>query len=123
MLEIGSGNGLMLQQFKNDGVDAIGVDLRPRGGEEVLEVKAVAEQLPFASGVFDVIVSTQAFDLASSRHQDQKQMGEELVRVLKDDGIYFGFSEMMEDRPEGLVLVSDPMDSGTAAVYKKEKTD
>ena len=119
VLEVGSGNGLMLQQLKKDGVDAVGVDIHPRGENENLQVNAPIEQLPFADGSFDIIVSTQAFD-AALYDQDQGKMGSEIVRVLKIGGLYVAFAEMMDEVPSGLTIVSDYMNRGTAAVYKKE---
>jgi ubiquinone/menaquinone biosynthesis C-methylase UbiE len=124
VLEVGSGNGLMLQQFKKDGIDAVGVDINPRDESgETLQVKARGEQLPLTDGSFNVVISTQAFDSAKYPDQDQKKMAAEIVRVLKEGGLYISFAEMMQDIPPGLTLISDSMDRWTTAVYKKQNTD
>jgi ubiquinone/menaquinone biosynthesis C-methylase UbiE len=120
VLEVGSGNGIMLHQFKKDGVDGVGVDMRPRGEKENLQVQARMEQLPFSDESFDIIVSTQAFDGVVHPDQNQIQMGREIVRVLKIGGLYVGFTEMMMDIPDGLTLVSDIMNRRDVAIYKKE---
>jgi ubiquinone/menaquinone biosynthesis C-methylase UbiE len=122
VLEIGSGNGRMLENFKKDGADAIGVDMHPRGSGETLQVKAKIENLPFADESFDLVVSTQAFDRGIYHEQDQDAMGKEIVRVLKAGGLYVAFVELIENVPAGLTLVSDKESYKTAAVYKKENS-
>ena len=56
ILDIGSGQGLMLEYLKKRGLDVVGVDARPRGKRDLPQVQARAERLPFADEKFDVII-------------------------------------------------------------------
>lgn len=95
VLEIGTGKGLLLQQLQEQGVCAIGIDARPRHEGNLPIARARVEQLPFADGAFDVVLSDGVFDEDVYR-QDQKMMIGEIARVLKDEGIYMGISENVD---------------------------
>ncbi len=87
ILELGSGKALFLQYAKNNGINAIGVDIEPRGDFKGSQVIARIEQLPFPDESFDIIYSSFVFD-SGVYDQDQSLMMKEAHRVLKKDGIY-----------------------------------
>jgi len=122
-LEIGSGSGLLLEVMHKQGLDAVGVDARPRGEYTNRVLKERIEKLPFADGIFDLVIGYGAFDTVSY-DQDQKAMLKEITRILKDEGALCtaGTANFDDDaRPEnnGFRLVSDPLNKGTMALYKK----
>jgi ubiquinone/menaquinone biosynthesis C-methylase UbiE len=91
VLEIGSGNSALLAYMQKQGVDAVGVDVRPRGKTAGLPiVKARIERLPFQSETFDVVLAGSVFD-DDVYNQDQSLMMEEIARVLKHGGAYAAF--------------------------------
>ena len=118
ILDIGSGQGLMLEYLKKRGLDVVGVDARPRGKRDLPQVQARAERLPFADEKFDVIISYQLFD-SSMYRQDQAEMINEITRVLKKGGIYVGNTELIHVPTDELVLVSNPSEKKEVVVYKK----
>lgn len=120
VLEVGSGSGVFLNYLKGKKVDAVGVDVRPRGKKELPLVIARIEKLPFADESFDVIISNQLFDNAVY-DQDQDIMMREIARILKSGGIYIGTGEEIIGalQIEGFNLVSNPSDKNYKVVYKK----
>lgn len=87
ILELGSGKALFIQYAKINGINAIGVDVEPRGDFKGSQVIARIEQLPFPDESFDIIYSSFVFD-SRVYEQDQNLMMKEAHRVLKKDGIY-----------------------------------
>ena len=104
ILELGSGNGIALEEMKKEGLDAVGVDLRPRSDKDVVQVAARIEQLPFADESFDLIYSSSVFD-DDLYKQDQRAMLEECARVLKKGGLFVGsvHNDITDKMPESLV--------------------
>ncbi len=92
LLDVGCGTGVFLEKVSSSVPDArlSGVDLSPemlevaRGklGEAVPLEQSHAHELPFSDGMFDVVVSTNAF------HYFRNPLGalEEMARVLRPDG-------------------------------------
>ncbi len=107
LLEIGSGKGLMLEKFKREGIDVVGVDARPGRDSAIDQVAARAERLPFADQIFDVVNSNFAFD-ANAYNQDQNLMLKEIARVLKENGLFVNWGRSLEGNDPNLVLVSHP---------------
>ena len=119
VLEIGSGNGLLLEKMKRDGFNVVGVDARPRAQKDTPQAAARAEQLPFADDTFDLVISSRVFD-DTVYEQDQSAMMTDIRRTLKVDGKYIGLTEHIFEVPSGLKLVSKPENITTGVVYKKE---
>jgi len=96
----------------------VGVDVKPRGDKKSFQIIARVEQLPFAEGSFDVVLSNAVFD-KSVYTQYQDLMIGEIARVLKHGGIYLGNRENIRidtlSPTDGFNLISN--DSVT--VYKK----
>ena len=105
VLELGSGNAMLLEYAKSQGVDIVGVEVEPRGKREFPQVIARIEQLPFPDETFEVVISASIFD-HSEYEQDQDLMMKDVARVLKHGGIYIG-AEYLNKIPEipGLVCV------------------
>jgi len=92
VLEVGSGKGVFLEFLKKRRINVVGVDIRPRDNKAGVQVQARVEGLPFADGEFDLVYSSQAFDVVQY-FQDQVAMLNEISRVLKQGGIYIGSAE------------------------------
>lgn len=104
MLEVGSGDGMMLEHLQDNGIPVVGVDLRPRGEDQQLSVAAKIEALPFMDNHFDIVNSMQAFD-ADAYDQDQEQMLHEIARVLKPGGLFL--AQLEEIDPEALTKITN----------------
>jgi ubiquinone/menaquinone biosynthesis C-methylase UbiE len=122
LLEVGSGNGVMIDLLQKEGIPAVGVDIRPRGSSEIPQAAARIEQLPFASDSFDIIISSQIFDDVVYK-QDQGKMLAEISRILKSGGLYIGRSEHIKIPPENMSLLSDPAKITQDVVYRKTKVE
>jgi SAM-dependent methyltransferase len=119
VLEIGSGDGLFLKKLRENQIDAVGIDARPRAvGYVDGQVRGRIERLPFADNTFDVVVSTgQVFDSFVYRH-NPRMMANEVARVLKRGGIYLGFVEPDFPPPDTLMRLES--ENGVYdPVYKK----
>ncbi len=117
VLELGSGSGGLLQYLEKEGVDCVGVDIRPRGGSDVSQVQARVESLPFSDESFDMVLSVQVFD-PNVYKQDQGLMLAEISRVLKTDGLYYGALEDLNVKlPDGLEYIKS--DSFVRIIRKK----
>lgn len=121
ILEIGSGKGVLLNLMRAAGANAVGLDINPRAGNDVLQTAGRVEYMPFADGSFDAVVSSAAFD-AYVYDQNQKMMLKEIARVLRVGGVYIGFGEQYE-APIGMKVVHElPMGEASAyIVCEKEK--
>ena len=119
VLEIGSGDGLFLKKMRENQIDAVGIDARPRAvGNVDGQVRGRIERLPFADNTFDVVVSiAQVFDSTVYRHNPQA-MANEVARVLKRGGIYLGFTEPDFPPPDSLIKLESEEDA-YSPVYKK----
>lgn len=93
MLDTGSGKGVLVDFLKKEGLNAFGVDARPRGRTADGIVQGRAEALPFRSESFDFIFSTGLFD-SGVYDQDQLRMADEMARVLKPGGVYISFGNL-----------------------------
>jgi 2-polyprenyl-3-methyl-5-hydroxy-6-metoxy-1,4-benzoquinol methylase len=91
ILEIGCGIGTIVAELAKQGYDATGTDIsrvaieygRAKYGDIRLEVQP-AEELPYADGMFDVVLS---FDLFEHIGRIDRHVGE-VARVLKPSGHY-----------------------------------
>jgi len=89
VLEIGHGPGHMLLALQNMGLDVIGLDLsvymgrqaRKRSQRTIPLVRGVVQDLPFATAVFDTVLSTFPTDYIV----DPETLAS-VHRILKDDG-------------------------------------
>ena len=119
VLEIGSGDGLFLKEMRENQIDAVGIDARPRAvGNVDGQVQGRIERLPFADNTFDVVVSiAQVFD-SSVYHHDPRLMASEVARVLKRGGIYVGFTEP-DFRPPDTLIKLESEESAYNPVYQK----
>ena len=119
VLELGSGKGKMLEIFVEKDIQAIGTDIRPRGSSELPQVQAHIEQLPFANDTFDLIYSNSIFDRGLYR-QDHSLMIAEIVRVLKQGGVYNASFEMVTSTiPRALKRISNPKYKELFEIYRK----
>ena len=119
VLEVGSGNTEFLNYIRKNGVDAVGVEIRPRGNKESPQVVARIEQLPFPDGSFDIILSSQVFD-NTVYNQDQNLMIKEITRVLKHGGMYFARCEEIDvSLPKELKKVPDLSGFDFGGIYQK----
>ncbi len=87
ILEVGSGDGSLVNYAKSQGLNMMGVDVRPRREDKSSQVIARIEQLPFPDESFEVIFSYLVFD-SKSYIQDHELMVQDIARVLKKGGIY-----------------------------------
>src|ERR1700687_4450901 len=63
VLELGSGNSMFLNYLKKQAINAVGLDVRPRGETEGLPISvARVEQLPFPNETFNTILAISVFD-------------------------------------------------------------
>lgn len=91
VLEVGSGAHGLIFGFGGGfgvGVDPLAVDYKrlfPKWQSEKSTVAAIGEQLPFADAAFDVVLSDNVIDHA----ENPLKIVEELVRVLKKDGLLY----------------------------------
>lgn len=92
VLEVGSGGCGLIFNFGGDhavGVDPLADDLRlifPWQRESAVPtIKAEGENLPFASGEFDIVLSDNVVDHA----RDPRRILEEIARILKPGGILY----------------------------------
>ncbi|MFA5936891.1 MAG: class I SAM-dependent methyltransferase [Candidatus Paceibacterota bacterium] len=116
VLEIGSGNAVLLDYLRQQGVDVVGVDMKPHGNKESIQL-AYIEQLPFEKESFDVILSNFVFDRLYT--QNRYLMMTEIARVLKSGGIYLGREEDILIQPiNGFNLISN-LSEGDLKIYKK----
>ena len=89
VLELGSGTGALLKEFKKHGVDAVGIDSNPRARFRVKEiVKGRIEEMQFDDETFDVVASVALLDEEVYGPQDTAAMESEILRVLKPGGVY-----------------------------------
>jgi ubiquinone/menaquinone biosynthesis C-methylase UbiE len=116
ILEVGPGKGKLLGEMIANGVDVVGVDIRPRGAVKNRIVGARIEQLPFADGTFDVVISLATFD-NDMYDQDQVMMAKEMARVLKSGGVLQTFGEYIEVPTPGLIHIGD--EDAINSAYKK----
>jgi ubiquinone/menaquinone biosynthesis C-methylase UbiE len=119
VLEIGSGNAIFLDYMKKQGVDAVGVDVRPRGRKDSPQVIARIEQLPFNDESFEVVFSGSVFD-SSVYIQNQEMVMEEINRVLKHGGIYVGMEVggLPAKAIDGFHLLTE-ISNVSLSIYKK----
>lgn len=91
VLEVGSGAHGLIFGFGGGfgvGIDPLAVDYKrlfPRWQENARTIAATGEQLPFADGAFDVVLSDNVIDHA----ENPLKIVEEIVRVLKKDGLLY----------------------------------
>jgi SAM-dependent methyltransferase len=91
VLEVGSGAHGLIFGFGGGfgvGIDPLAVDYKrlfPKWQENANTVAAIGEQLPFADGSFDIVLSDNVIDHA----ENPLKIVEELVRVLKKDGLLY----------------------------------
>lgn len=109
ILEIGSGNAAFLNLAKKRGVEIIGVDVKPRGHDNKLQILARAEQLPFPDESFEIITSHGIHD-PSVYDQYPDLMMKEIYRVLKPGGIYICFEAGKIPLLSGMRLVKNKGD-------------
>ena len=99
ILEIGTGGGILLHSLSQQGFDFVGIDGRPRHNGALPIAAARVERLPFADETFDVVLSRGTF--SHSYKQDSAKMLEEVGRVLKPGGIFYGLPHgRLLDGPE-----------------------
>lgn len=119
VLEIGSGTATLLNYMRKQKVNAVGVDVRPRGNKESPQVIARIEQLPFDDEQFDVVLSSETFH-HHFYNQNQNSMMEEIIRVLKHGGIYMGRREYIDFKSVKAIKGFEPIPSYfNLFVYKK----
>lgn len=117
ILEVGSGKSVFLDYLQKQGVDAVGVDARPRGETEGLPIVAARiEQLPFPDETFDVVLSNSVFD-TSVYDQDHRLMLEEISRVLRPGGVYAGTANFIEGTAAGLTEIHNS--EGFVGMFRK----
>jgi len=118
VLELGSGNAKFLDYLRKNGVNAVGVDIRPTGSVELPQITTRVEQLFNATESVDVVLSIQVFD-NSFYQQNHLLMMQEIARVLKPGGIYIAHGEQIEIASvPHLTLVTELSEFGLQ-VYKK----
>lgn len=86
VLEIGSGRGFALEAMRDAGIDAVGIDKRPRVETPGMYVAARIEALPFQDETFDLVYGNNVFD-STVYDSDQQEMYTEILRVLRSGGV------------------------------------
>jgi|GEM_PF-1356562 len=87
VLELGTGSGFFLRHLLKEGVDAVGVDVRPRHTGDLPVARARIEELPLPSNRFRLAVSTMIFDERFYKQQVYNMLSE-IDRVLEPGGFY-----------------------------------
>lgn len=122
ILEIGSGQGILLNVLKEKGYAVVGVDAFPRAEANPPQVAARIEQLPFPDNTFDVVLGVAVFD-SHVYSQEQDLMIQEIKRVLKSGGVFTGFGNNPHDfsqlRFNGLTPISTAPELDER-LYRKE---
>ena len=93
ILDLGCGNGSVVFDLINSGLDAYGADIKFKQGANVSMLEnagrirkikfAEVYQLPFDDGEFDLVFSEQVMEHV----QDHHSVASEIARVLKRDGV------------------------------------
>ena len=117
VLEIGSATGIFLDQMREKGIDAVGIDARPRGKGGAPHAAARIEQLPFPDRSFDFVISSSVFD-DIVYDQDQAGMLQEIRRVLQPGGVFVSNADLINQPPQDMEIIS-PETSVFLRVYKK----
>jgi len=121
VVELGTGGGLFLEHLLTEGVDAVGIDVRPRHSGDLPVARARIEELPFANGQFRLAVSTMIFD---ERVYKQKvyRMLSEIDRVLEPGGFYAARESHLNKhlQPPYLTRIVRPLTQFEFALYRKD---
>jgi SAM-dependent methyltransferase len=104
ILEVGSGANEFLAYLHSQDINAVGVEVRPRGQEVDRLVVARVEQLPFAEATFDVVTSSLLFDRGIYQQQHRSMLSE-IARVLRPQGFYLSRGDAMYVRRRDLIRV------------------
>lgn len=117
-VEVGSGNGTLLNFLRKEGLDIEGVDVEPRG-EGVMRADIAA--LPYKDESFDCVISKHVFDRVVYPSQDEqkgKTMQREIARVLKKGGWYYA-AEIFFDDLKGFERIYDRTSNQYPVLYRK----
>ncbi len=88
VLDIGCGEGQLLEYLQDRGIDAVGTELIDSPRHRLFNVlMADAHNLPFEDGSFDIVWSSGIYD-PDLYDQRPDIIFEEVIRVLKDRGFY-----------------------------------
>jgi hypothetical protein len=118
VVEIGSGNAKFLEYLRGRGVNAVGVDVNPRGEYKEDQVIALIDNLPFGDESIDVVLSNMVF--SPFYKQNQEKMIEDIARVLKTGGVFIaGQATPIEAKNRSLEKSSTKVNGFTYEVFKK----
>ena len=81
VLDIGCGDGTLVNKLRGEGIDAVGIDYEPWEKNENI-IRADAHFLPFKTETFDYVVSF----LVIGHVKDEMKVMEEVSRVTRPDG-------------------------------------
>lgn len=81
ILDVGCGEGVMVEEYSKKGYDITGVDLN-YGSKHV--IRGDARSLPFKDGRFDIVLALDVLEHVD--YNDQHKVLEEMKRVLKPNG-------------------------------------
>jgi len=88
VLDVGCGEGYLLEYLKDRNIDATGIELADSPRHKTLKVvKADAHKLPFEDGSFDIVWSSGIYD-PDLYDQEPATILKEILRVLKNRGVY-----------------------------------
>lgn len=105
VLDIGAGTGRLSLEFAKRGAHVTALDIseamlevlkRKDATKKIVTVVADAEDLPFDTGLFDIVVS--AFLIVHLKNPER--FFDEVYRVLKDDGIFVVTNINQKDPPK-----------------------
>ncbi|MBP9816987.1 MAG: class I SAM-dependent methyltransferase [Candidatus Pacebacteria bacterium] len=121
VLELGTGGGLFLEHLLKEGVDAVGVDIRPRHQGNMPVARARIEELPFANNQFRLAVSTMIFDERFYTQQVHKMLAE-IDRVIEPGGFYAAREAHLNKylQPSYLTRIVRPLTQHEFALYRKD---
>jgi len=111
LLELGTGTGEFLKYLLEEGYNVVGVDARPRHTTELPIREARIEQLPFADGQFDVLISSGVFDRDFYKQYRQPMLNE-MQRVLKPGGLYIAVIDLFGRKIRGMSRIAEPTRKG-----------
>lgn len=99
VLDLGGGTGEFSKYLNEQGVAGVSLDKRKVDFNiDAKQVRASAYKMPFSDGSFDIVTNNGFFD--NIYHLDYPELLQEIVRILKNNGVLFIFAPSPLPREE-----------------------